>query len=84
MAWPQHYVFVGPEKKRPTYDQLDPVTFMAGCLKGVLDLQEPDLNNLKYLSDLLQDASDFSFEAAKACHAMVLTTMKFHGRTHWN
>ena len=51
---------------------------MAGCLKGALDLQEPDsLNNLQYLSDLLQDASDLSFEADKASHVMVLTTMEF-------
>ena len=51
---------------------------MAGCLQGALDLPEPDKGKkLKYLSELLQDASDFSFDSAKACHAMVLTSMEF-------
>ena len=79
MTWPQHYIFIGLENKRPTYDQLDPVTFIAAwCLKGALHLQESDrMKNLQYLSNLLQDASDFSFEEAEACHAMVLTTMEF-------
>ena len=30
VAWPQHYVFVGPEKRRPTYDQIDP--HVANCV----------------------------------------------------
>ena len=78
MAWPQHYVFIGPEKKRPTYDQLEPIQWMAGCLQGALDLPDAEKQkNLQYLSDLLQDAADFSFDRAKACHAMVLTAMEF-------
>ena len=31
----------------------------------------------------MQDAADFSFENAKACHAMVLTTMEFD-RISWS
>ena len=50
---------------------------MAGCIKGALDLAVPDRSaNLKYLTNLLEDASDFNFENAKACHAVVLTTME--------
>ena len=52
-------------------------------LKGALDLEESDrLKNLHYLADLLQDASDFSFDNAKACHAVVLTTME-HDKVSW-
>ena len=83
VAWPQHHVLVGPDRKRPTYDSLDPFQWMAGCLKGALDLDESDrLKNLHYLADLLQDASDFSFDSAKACHAVVLTTME-HDKVSW-
>ena len=32
--------------------------------------------NLEYLANLLEDASDFLFANAKACHAVVLTTME--------
>ena len=56
---------------------------MAGCLKGALDLPDQDRNkNLHYSADLLQDASDLSFEGAKACHAVVLTTME-HDKVSW-
>ena len=83
VAWPQHHVLVGPDRKRPTYDSLDPFQWMAGYLKGALDLAEPDrLQNLHYLADLLQDVSDFSFDSAKACHAVVLTTME-HDKVSW-
>ena len=77
VPWPQHYMLVGPDKARPTYDQLNPIQFMSGCVKGALDLSEPDRTfALKYFSSLLEDASDFGFENAKACHAVVLTTME--------
>ena len=50
---------------------------MAGIIKGALDLSESDrLHKLNYLANLLEDASDFSFEGAKACHAVVLTDME--------
>ena len=56
---------------------------MAGCLKSALELPEPDrLSNLTYLATLLDDASDFSFENVKACHAMVLMTME-HDKITW-
>ena len=77
VAWPQHYVLIGSDKRRPTFDELDSTKFMAGCIKGALDLPEPDrTSNLKYLANLLEDASDFHFDNAKACHAVVLTTME--------
>ena len=40
------------------------------------------VEKLDYLADLLQDASDFSFDSAKACHAVVLTTME-HDKVSW-
>ena len=42
VAWPQHYVLIGDSKGRPTYDQLDPMKWMAGCIKGALDLSYPN------------------------------------------
>ena len=33
---PQHYVLVGPDRKHPTHDSLDPFQWMVGCLKGAL------------------------------------------------
>ena len=76
-------MLVGRDKRPPTYDRLDPMKWMAGCLNSALDLQEPDRShNLKYLAALLEDASDFNFENAKACHAVVLTSME-HDKVSW-
>ena len=70
-------MLIGKDKKRPTYDQLCPTFFMAGCIKGALKLPQPNKDcKLQYLAKLLEDASDFSFEGAKACHAVVLTSME--------
>ena len=77
VGWPQNFVLIGKDKRRPTYDQLSPTLFMAGCIKGALRLPQADKNKkLQYLANLLEDASDFSFEGAKACHAVVLTSME--------
>ena len=77
VGWPQNFVLIGKDKRRPTYDQLSPTLFMAGCIKGALRLPQPDKDQkLNYLAKLLEDASDFSFEGAKACHAVVLTSME--------
>ena len=50
---------------------------MAGALRGALDLPSKEKDHkLEYLASLLEDASDFSFESAHACHAVVLRTME--------
>ena len=84
VAWPQNYVLIGPDKRRLSYDQLDPIQWVVDCLKSVADLSDSDKSHyLTYITDLLQDAADFSFESAKACHAVVLTTMEFD-RVSWS
>ena len=37
---------------------------------------------LDYLGNIMEDASDFSWGSAKACHVMVLTNMEAH-RLNW-
>ena len=51
--------------------------WVSGCIKSVLDLSDSDRTfALTYLSNLLEDASDFGYDNAKACHAVVLSTME--------
>ena len=70
-------MLVGPNKSRPSNDQLTPIQWMSGCIKGALDLCDSDrVHALKYFSSLLKDTSDFSFDSTKACHAVVLSTME--------
>ena len=83
VPWPHHYILTGKDKKPVSYDQLQPTQWMAGCLKAAMDLPQLDKEqNLNYLVSLLEDASDFCFENAKACHAVVLTEME-HDRLNW-
>ena len=52
-------MLVGPDKVRLIYDQLTPIQFMSGCIKGTLDLSNSDrMFALKYFSSLLEDDSD--------------------------
>ena len=42
-----------------------------------MDLPQPDRDfKFDYFVSLMADATDFCFESAKACHAVVLTTME--------
>ena len=83
VPWPQNYVLVGKYRRRLTYDELSPTHFIAGCIKGTFDLPQKDREvKLIYLANLLEDASDFGMENAKACHAMVLTEME-QGKCEW-
>ena len=75
---------IGPTKITPSYDQLNQTQWVTGCLKAALDLPQPDRYlKLEYLTNLMEDATDFCFESAKACHALVLTTMEL-GKIAWH
>ena len=77
MPWPQHYVLVGPRKERPSYNQLKPTQWVAGVLRAAIDLPTDQKDKkIEYLANLMEDALDFSFENAKVCHVVVLTTME--------
>ena len=74
---------LGKYRRRLTYDELIPTHFIAGCIKGAFDLPQRDREaKLIYLANLLEDASDFGMENAKACHAVVLTEME-QGKCEW-
>ena len=58
---------------------------MQGFIKNILD--EKNLENrefiLQYLGDIMEDASDFSWVSAKACHAVLLCEME-RGKVSWS
>ena len=77
VAWPHHYLLVGKDKHRPTYDEPTPMLWVSGCTKAVLDLSDSDRSfALTYLSNLLEDPLDFGYDSVKACHAVVLSIME--------
>ena len=77
VKWPQDLAFVGTMKKRPTYDQLTTCQWMLGYLR--IRQEETDVkireHMIEYLTELMQDACDYSWESAKGAHSVLLHRM---------
>ena len=74
VKWPQDLAFVGSLRKRPSYDQLTTCQWMLGFLRIRQEEQDPLVkeNMVEYLTELLQDACDYSWDAAKGAHSVLL------------
>ena len=78
VKWPHEYVLAGSNKERVTYDQLTMGQWVAGFCRNMRDESDKNCKEamLNYLISLLDDANDFSWSAAKACHAVLLCRME--------
>ena len=78
VAWPQDLAFVGTLRKRPSYEELT----MTQWLLGFLRIAEEERDQVKkqnmytYLTELMQDAADNSWAAAKGAHAVLMYRMQ--------
>ena len=74
----QEYVLAGNNKECVTYDQLIMGQWMAGFCRAMRE--ETNQNSkeamLDYMISLLDDANDFSWNSAKASHAVLLCRME--------
>ena len=84
VKWPQDLAFVGTMRKRPTYDQLTTCQWILGYLR--IRQEETDSNirehMIEYLTELMQDACDYSWESAKGAHSVLLHRMA-DGVVNW-
>ena len=84
MFWPYESILGGPNRQKITYDQLPLTQFVQGFARNVLE--ESNHQNWKfmvfYLSDLMEDATDFSWSNSKAVHAVLLFNME-RGALPW-
>ena len=78
VKWPHEFVLAGSTKERISYDQLTMVQWMACFCRTMREENDTSLRShmLNYLIDLLDDAQDFSWTAAKASHAVLLCRME--------
>ena len=78
VKWPHEYVLSGSSKERVSYDHLSITQWMAGFCRIMRDEKNPDNQRgmLDYLISLLDDANDFSWDAAKASHAVLICRME--------
>ena len=78
VKWPQEYVLSGSKKEKIQYDQLSITQWVAGFCR--IMKEENHVENkehmLDYLIQLLEDANDFSSDAAMASHAVLLCRME--------
>ena len=74
----------GSSNSSVSYDQLNPFTFIVGFVSQIRDEKDIEIKNamLEYLRDLYEDTNDFSFHAAKNCHAAACSRMEEH-RLDW-
>ena len=76
--WPQNFILTGNQKTRPTYDDLSITQWVSGFVRCIQKEKSEQCRSamLDYLANLMEDASDFSWGSAKACHAILLTNME--------
>ena len=74
----QNFILTGAEKTRSTDDNLSITQWVLGFICCIQDekFEQSRSAMLDYLGILMEDASDFSLESAKACHAILLTKME--------
>ena len=74
VKWPQEFVLSGFKKGRIQYDQVSVVQWVAGFCWILREEQDPQVKEhmLDYLIALMEDSNDFSWDAARASHAVLL------------
>ena len=73
VKWPQEFVLSGFKKERVQYDQLSVVQWVAGYCRFLREEHNPQVKEhmIDYLIALMEDAHDFSWDAARASHAVL-------------
>ena len=84
VQWPHEAILGGVTHQRITYDQLSLTQWVQGFCKNVLEQKSSSRHDtmVSYLSDLMEDAADFSWQGAKAAHAILLCEME-RGSLTW-
>ena len=78
IRWPQEFVLAGSKKERVSYDSLSMGQWVVGFCRAIQEESNGKSKDsmLDYMILLLEDANDFSWQAAKASHAVLLCRME--------
>lgn len=85
VEWPHYHIFNGVDRTAAKYDELGISEFVHGYMCIVLDgEQESEVQGqmLQHLRDIMMDAGEFSWPAARNFHAIALQAME-RGRLTW-
>ena len=85
VPWPQNFVLGGNNKSQISYDALNWCQWVSGFATIAKEEKNIEIKNamLEYLSEIMEDANDFSWQAAKASHAVLLCRME-EGKVEWH
>ena len=74
VKWTHEYVLAGNNKDRVAYNQLNITQWMAGFCRIMKEekCEETKNSTLDYFIALLYNTNDFSWQSAKASHAVLL------------
>ena len=84
VAWPHESILGGPSRQRITFDQMSLTQFVQGFSRNILEEKDGEIREcmIRYLNELMEDATDFSWSNAKAAHAVLLCDME-RGIIQW-
>ena len=84
VARPHEAIFGGTSRQRISYDQLSLTQFVQGFSKNILEETDHKIREqmLQYLSELMEDATDFAWASAKAAHTVLPCVME-RGSVDW-
>ena len=86
VEWPHFHTFRGPGRDAPKYDELTICEFVHGYATIMLDGTSQSADHkyqLRHLKELMMDASDHGWEAARNAHGVVLQQMET-GKLAWD
>ena len=84
VAWPHETILGGANRQRINYDQLSLTQWVHGFCKNIFDEPSEKRRNVMvvFMGELMEDATDFFWQRAKAAHAIWLCEME-RGKVTW-
>ena len=84
VAWPHEAILGGINRTRLTYDQLSMAQWVQGFCRNIIDEKDEAIREkmVTYMGDLMEDATDFAWQGAKAAHAVLLCEIE-RGVVSW-
>ena len=75
---------MGVTQQRVNYDQLSLIQWVQGFCRNLLEESDWGRKDImvSYLADLMEDATDFSWQGAKVAHTVLMCEME-RGTVKW-
>ena len=85
VAWPHEPILGGSSRQHVTYNQLTLTQWVQGFCKNIMEepSRECRYEMISYMSDLMEDATDFTWQGAKAKHTVMSCEMERGGVLTW-